>query len=162
MIKVFKLIKLCLLVCLTFQIVNKQKVEKVYVNSNHKEYSEFDDPRFPSTFYPIEPGKPGQLVFISGPPCSGKSTTAKYLAQYYGYKYYEADAVFYKLYNPYLPLNDIEPVISLYSQKKLKVRILITGIPRYSHPSIFALQTIYITREGCVMFIRIQKQSKIS
>ena len=139
MIEVYKLVKLCLLVCLTFQIVNKPKLNKVHVNSNPKEYSEFDDPRFPSTFYPIEPGKPGQLVFISGPPCSGKSTTAKYLAQYYGYKYYEADAVFYKLYNPYLPLNDVEPVISLYSQKKLKVRILITGKLPYSRYSIFGI-----------------------
>ena len=64
-----------------------------------------EDAKEPSTFYPLEPDKPGHFVIISGPPCSGKSTVALLMAQKYDFKYYEGDSFFYTMQNPYLPLN---------------------------------------------------------
>ena len=66
---------------------------------------QIEDAKSPSTFYPLEPGKPGHFLIITGPPCSGKSTTAIQMATKYGFKYYEGDQIFYEhLQNPYLPL----------------------------------------------------------
>ena len=44
----------------------------------------------PSTIYPLEPEKPGKFVMLTGKPGIGKSTTALFLAQNFGFKYYEA------------------------------------------------------------------------
>ena len=64
-----------------------------------------EDTQLPSTFYQLEPGKSGHFLIITGPPCSGKSTTALQMAKKYGFKYYEGDQIFYRHLNPYLPLN---------------------------------------------------------
>ena len=83
---------------------------------------EFDNVKAPKTFYPLEPGKSGKLLFLSGPPGSGKSTIALQLAKDYGYKYYEGDCFFWTHCNPYLPLDSEEPHSVLEKQPKMKVK----------------------------------------
>ena len=85
---------------------------------------EYDDVKAPKTFYPIEPEKIGKLLFLSGPPGSGKSTIALQLAKDYGYKYYEGDCFFWTRCNPYIPLDSVEPHTALGRQPKMKVSLL--------------------------------------
>jgi len=54
--------------------------------------------------YKIQPEKRGKLLWISGAPGLGKSTTAQHLAKTEDYVYYEADC-FTACKNPYLPLD---------------------------------------------------------
>ena len=85
---------------------------------------EIDDAKAPLTFYPLEPGKPGKLLFLIGPPGSGKSTTALELAQNYGYKYYEGDCFIGHMANPYVPLygsTSLKSRLSCKKQPKMKV-----------------------------------------
>ena len=71
--------------------------------------TEMDDAKAPKTFYPLEPGKPGHFIFLTGPSGSGKSTIALELAKNFGYKYYEGDCfIFGRGSNPYIPISDGE------------------------------------------------------
>ena len=56
---------------------------------------------------------------ISGPPGSGKSTTAACLAKNHGMIYYEGDSVL-RCLNPF-PDPNLEPINSIFKQKPLKV-----------------------------------------
>ena len=49
-------------------------------------------PKIPDYIKP-QPGKPGKLLWFSGPPGAGKSTTAQLMARNHGYVYYEADCM---------------------------------------------------------------------
>ena len=73
----------------------------------------------PSTMYKIQPNVQGKLLFLSGPPGSGKSVSGLLLAQTANYVYYEADC-FINLQNPYLPLDVKEPSIAVPHQAPLK------------------------------------------
>ena len=73
----------------------------------------------PSTVYKIQPDVQGKLLFLSGPPGSGKSTSGLLLAQSADYVYYEADC-FVNLQNPYLPLDVKEPSVAFPRQPPLK------------------------------------------
>ena len=73
----------------------------------------------PSTVYKIQPEVQGKLLFLSGPPGSGKSTSGLILAKSADYVYYEADC-FLNLQNPYLPLDVTEPSNAFPSQPALK------------------------------------------
>ena len=88
----------------------------------HQSYSDpdlcMDNASAPSTFYPLEPGKPGKFIFITGIPGSGKSKIAQLMAQKFGFKYYEGDATWYEN-NPYIPLDSEEPSLSSYEQKPM-------------------------------------------
>ena len=59
------------------------------------------------------------LFLISGPPGSGKSTTAACLAKNHGMIYYEGDSVL-RCLNPF-PDPNLEPINSIFKQKPLKV-----------------------------------------
>ena len=51
--------------------------------------------------YPLNPGKAGRLVVLTGPPGSGKSTTAGTLAKTNNWVYYEGDGFLFG-FNPYV------------------------------------------------------------
>merc|ERR1712130_375578 len=55
----------------------------------------------PTVPYPLKPGKPGKLVIFTGPPGSGKSTTAGAIAKREGWVYYECDGFLFG-FNPYI------------------------------------------------------------
>jgi len=69
--------------------------------------------------YTIQPDVPGKILWLSGAPGMGKSTSAQIMAREDGYVYYEADC-FSNLKNPYLPLDLDEPSMGQMKQKNLK------------------------------------------
>ena len=73
-----------------------------------------------SHFYKVQPEKQGRLIFLSGTPGSGKSTTALKLAQKEGFVYYEGDC-FGNFVNPYIPLHAEKPSLATNRQKPVKV-----------------------------------------
>jgi len=77
----------------------------------------------PSSPYKIQPEYQGKLIWISGPPGAGKSTTGQILSKTAGYVYYEADAILHHV-NPYIPSDAIEPSLATLSQKLLR------GVPQ--------------------------------
>ena len=76
----------------------------------------------PSTIYPLEPEKPGKFVMLTGKPGIGKSTTALFLAQNFGFKYYEADGLLWGK-NPYIPLDSKQVEFAIKKQRDMKVII---------------------------------------
>ena len=70
--------------------------------------------------YKIQPENQGRLVWLSGPPGAGKSTTAQMLGKEAGYLYYEADAIMGYV-NPFIPLDAKEATLAMIYQKGLKV-----------------------------------------
>ena len=73
----------------------------------------------PKTFYKLQPEIQGKLLFISGPPGAGKSTSGLLLAKTKGYVYYEADC-FMNFLNPYISLDAESPSVAAVSQPPLK------------------------------------------
>ena len=67
-----------------------------------------------------QPENQGKILFLSGPPGAGKSTTAQFLAKEKGYVYYEADC-FPGCVDPFVPLDVPEPSIAQMKQKPIKV-----------------------------------------
>ena len=65
---------------------------------------------------------PGKIIWLSGAPGMGKSTTAQLLARKNGFVYYEADC-FMALKNPYIALDVDNPSLASQSQKPLKGRL---------------------------------------
>ena len=60
----------------------------------------------------------GNLIWLSGAPGMGKSTSAQLLAREKGYVYYEADT-FRRMVNPFIPLHIDNPSMGITRQKKL-------------------------------------------
>ena len=73
----------------------------------------------PKTFYKIQPELQGKLLFLSGPPGAGKSTSGLLLAKTQGYVYYEADC-FMNFLNPYVSLDVESPSVAAVYQQPLK------------------------------------------
>jgi len=80
--------------------------------------NDFDPIESPPNNYKIQPENQGKLIWITGPPGTGKSTTAQCLARDHGYVYYEADC-FASLKNPYIPLDIENPSMGQMHQKIL-------------------------------------------
>ena len=85
-----------------------------------KELQEAGDPaEAPPCPYKSNPDDDqGKVIWISGPPGVGKSTTAHLMSQLFGYVFYEGDC-FLANTNPYVP-KDIRPTDALFKQKPLK------------------------------------------
>ena len=72
----------------------------------------------PPSPYSAEPERQGKLLWISGPPGLGKSTSAQLLSRDHGYVYYEGDC-FFVLKNPYIPPNVEGASLGQWQQRKL-------------------------------------------
>merc|ERR1719331_1002808 len=72
----------------------------------------------PASHYKLEPQRQGRLLWITGPPGLGKSTTAQLLSRKHGYVYYEGDC-FFMVRNPYIPPNAQEASLATLEQNKL-------------------------------------------
>ena len=79
----------------------------------------FEDINDRSHPYKVQPENQGKLIFLTGAPGSGKSTTALKLAQKEGFVYYEGDA-FPRMKNPYVPISVDEPSIATANQPSVK------------------------------------------
>ena len=77
----------------------------------------------PPNHYTLRPGQVGKLVFISGAPGLGKSTTARRMMEKEGFVYYEGDC-FMSHKNPYLPAAENSAMDALIAAKSLK------GVPK--------------------------------
>ena len=77
----------------------------------------------PPNHYTLRPGHVGKLVFISGAPGLGKSTTARRMMEKEGFVYYEGDC-FMSHKNPYLPAAENSAMDALIAAKSLK------GVPK--------------------------------
>ena len=86
-------------------------------------FSEDRDPiEAPPSHYKIQPENQGKLVWLSGPPGAGKSTTAQLMSKKAGFVYLEADCI-NQFLNPFIPSDVDNPSIAGFQQKALKVKI---------------------------------------
>ena len=69
--------------------------------------------------YKIQPEYQGKLLWITGTPGLGKSTSAQLLSRNHGYVYYEADC-FGGIKNPYIPREAENPSMAQFNQRSLK------------------------------------------
>jgi len=74
----------------------------------------------PSCPYKIQPENQGKLVWLSGPPGVGKSTTGQLLSKKANYVYYEVDCLT-KYLNPFVPLDIEEPSMAVPLQEPIKM-----------------------------------------
>jgi hypothetical protein len=81
--------------------------------------AEGDPIEAPPGEYKIQPEYLGKLLWITGQPGLGKSTSAQLLCKDYGYVYYEADC-FGNCRNPYIPGEVPDPTMAQVNQKALK------------------------------------------
>jgi len=71
------------------------------------------------SYFQPQPENQGKLLWFSGPPGAGKSTTAQRMARSHGYVYYEADC-FFMFVNPFVDINAEEASLAMAAQKPLK------------------------------------------
>ena len=93
--------------------------------SPEKQKELLDDRQHEDTILPpngkVQPENQGKILWLSGPPGAGKSTTAQYIAREKGWIYYEADC-FGNAVDPFVPLDAAEPTLAQMTQKPIKVR----------------------------------------
>ena len=70
-----------------------------------------------------QPEKPGRIIWVSGPPGAGKSTTCQLMARRNGYVYYEADCMMpiMGLVNPFTDIHVDNPTKASMKNNALKV-----------------------------------------
>jgi len=84
-----------------------------------KELAKDGDPiEAPPSHHKVQPERQGRLIWITGPPGFGKSTTAQLLSREHGYVYYEGDC-FFGLRNPYIPADVENPSLAQMRQRML-------------------------------------------
>ena len=73
-----------------------------------------------------EAGKPGKIIWVSGPPGAGKSTTCQLMAREKGYIYYEADCIMpiMGLVNPFTDIYVDNPTKASMQNRPLKVQFM--------------------------------------
>ena len=104
-------------------------------------YKDSGDPVDAATHpYKVQPENQGKLLWISGAPGVGKSTSGLLLGRNEGYVFYEADCLFTHI-NPYVPTDVEEPSMALFAQKFLK------GVPQKRIDTI-AEGTLYFLSMG--------------
>ena len=72
----------------------------------------------PPHLYRVEPERQGKLLWLTGAPGLGKSTTAQLLGKDHGFVFYETDC-FFALRNPYIPTDTDNPSLGITQQRKL-------------------------------------------
>ena len=91
---------------------------------SHEDFQKLCDERdpieAPSCQYKIQPENQGKLIWLSGPPGAGKSSTGQIMGREAGYVYFEADCSMNCL-NPFVPLDCNNPTLAAIRQKPLKV-----------------------------------------
>ena len=92
--------------------MSDEDLKELAENRDHKDT--------PSCPYKIQPENQGRLVWLSGPPGAGKSTTGQLMGRDAGFVYLEADCSMNYL-NPFVPTNVENPTIAGFQQKALKV-----------------------------------------
>ena len=97
----------------TMTLLTQEKINELL------EAREDQDSIIPPGFTP-QPENQGKIIFLSGPPGAGKSTTAQLMAKEKGYVYYESDC-FGICVNPFMPTDVPEPSIAQKMQKPIKV-----------------------------------------
>ena len=90
--------------------------EKLQEYKNIREHC--DTPSIP--YFTPQPDKVGKLLWFSGPPGAGKSTTAQLMGRYHKYVYYEADC-FGSFMNPFVDLHADDPTMMQMAQAPLYV-----------------------------------------
>jgi len=94
----------------TLELITDEEVERLA-----NEGDPIDAPTIP---YKVEPQNQGRLIWITGLPGLGKSTSAQFLSREHGFVYYEADC-FFSLKNPYIPPDVENPTLAIKHQRKL-------------------------------------------
>ena len=89
------------------------------IGSLRKRLANDGDPiEAPTSPYKVEPERQGRLVWMTGPPGLGKSTSAQLLSREHGYVYYEGDC-FFGLKNPYISAHVEGPSMAQVKQRNL-------------------------------------------
>jgi len=86
----------------------------------------------PSCPYKIQPQNQGKMVWLSGPPGAGKSTTALLMGKENGFVFWEADCTMNGL-NPFLPVDTEHATRALMQQPPLK------GVSRELYDSVVTI-----------------------
>ena len=93
----------------TLEWVNEEEAERLA--------NDGDPMDAPPSHYKVEPERQGRLIWITGPPGLGKSTSAQLLSREHGFVYYEGDC-FFGLRNPYIPADVENPSLAQAKQRK--------------------------------------------
>merc|ERR1719219_1703015 len=99
-------------------ITSLKKISEDEVADIENDFDPIEAPTLPSS-YKIQPENQGKIIWLTGAPGMGKSTSAQILARNHGYVYYEADC-FGACRNPYVPLDAENPSMAQMYQKPLR------------------------------------------
>ena len=107
------------------KMIATQKNFKIREWVNDEKLNEFKESRDSADepicqYAKLQPDKLGKIVWFSGPPGAGKSTTAQLMGRKNGYIFYEGDC-YNGIANPFVDLNVDNPTMAQHEQTPLKV-----------------------------------------